>query len=60
MFSGDIRRNLDPFGGHTDEQLWAALADVSLKPTIEAMEGGLQARGRAPSRGWPGGVREWA
>ena len=44
MFSGDIRRNLDPFEQHGDDALWAALEAVSLKPTVEAMEGGLQVR----------------
>ena len=45
MFSGDIRRNLDPFEQHGDAALWGALESVDLKPTVEAMEGGLQVGG---------------
>ena len=44
MFSGDIRRNLDPFEQYDDAALWGALESVSLKPTVEAMDGGLRAR----------------
>ena len=36
MFSGDIRRNLDPFEQYDDAALWGALESVSLKPTVEA------------------------
>lgn len=42
MFSGDIRRNLDPFSQYDDATLWQVLDDVSLKATVEGMEGGLQ------------------
>ncbi|EEC08526.1 ABC transporter, putative, partial [Ixodes scapularis] len=28
LFTGPIRRNLDPFGEHADEQLWTALNEV--------------------------------
>ncbi|XP_033124996.1 multidrug resistance-associated protein 4-like [Anneissia japonica] len=31
LFSGCLRRNLDPFGEHTEIQLWRALEEVQLK-----------------------------
>ncbi|KAK5646963.1 hypothetical protein RI129_005427 [Pyrocoelia pectoralis] len=31
LFSGTMRKNLDPFGEHSDEMLWKALEDVELK-----------------------------
>ncbi|BES88771.1 Multidrug resistance-associated protein [Nesidiocoris tenuis] len=30
LFSGDLRRNLDPFLKHPDHELWAALEDIDL------------------------------
>lgn len=38
MFSGSVRRNLDPFSEQSDGDLWTALASVGLKPAIEAMQ----------------------
>lgn len=43
MFSGSVRRNLDPFEDHSDVEVWQALEAVSLKSTIEVLEGQLQA-----------------
>ncbi|XP_022919142.2 probable multidrug resistance-associated protein lethal(2)03659 [Onthophagus taurus] len=34
LFSGTLRKNLDPFNQHSDEELWSALADVELKQLI--------------------------
>ena len=65
MFSGDIRGNLDPFGSHPDEALWEALGSVSLRGTVEGMEGGLQVGGGAAVLGggeggvWGSRWREW-
>ena len=28
LFSGSVRRNLDPFSQHTDQALWQALKEV--------------------------------
>jgi ABC-type multidrug transport system fused ATPase/permease subunit len=41
LFSGNIRNNLDPFGARTDEQLWTALAQVSLKAFVQSLPMGL-------------------
>lgn len=35
LFSGTIRRNLDPMEEFTDKQIWSALQDVELKRTVE-------------------------
>ena len=29
LFSGPMRRNLDPFGGHDDAELWSVLEEVT-------------------------------
>nr|XP_033806273.1 multidrug resistance-associated protein 4 isoform X3 [Geotrypetes seraphini] len=34
LFTGTMRKNLDPFSEHTDEELWNALEEVQLKETI--------------------------
>uniref|UniRef100_G5E701 Multidrug resistance-associated protein 4 n=1 Tax=Loxodonta africana TaxID=9785 RepID=G5E701_LOXAF len=35
LFTGTMRRNLDPFNEYTDEELWNALKEVQLKEAIE-------------------------
>jgi len=42
IFSGTIKRNLDPFGTKTDEELWQVLEEVNLKHYIERMEKKLE------------------
>ena len=42
LFSGTIRLNLDPFHQRTDEQLWVALAQVSLKGFVLSQPQGLE------------------
>lgn len=37
LFSGNIRRNLDPFNEKTDEQLWDAIEKVQLKAKIQSL-----------------------
>ncbi|RUS69501.1 hypothetical protein EGW08_022736 [Elysia chlorotica] len=34
LFTGSVRRNLDPFDEYSDSQLWRALEEVQLKETI--------------------------
>eukprot|EP01028_Stygiella_incarcerata_P011146 TRINITY_DN6168_c0_g1_i2.p1 TRINITY_DN6168_c0_g1~~TRINITY_DN6168_c0_g1_i2.p1 ORF type:complete len:335 (+),score=94.83 TRINITY_DN6168_c0_g1_i2:84-1088(+) len=41
LFSGTIRRNLDPFNQFRDDELWEALEQVQLKRSIESREGRL-------------------
>jgi ABC-type multidrug transport system fused ATPase/permease subunit len=40
MFSGTLRKNIDPFEKYTDAQLWDVLEKVSLKDTVENLKGG--------------------
>ncbi|CAN7998400.1 unnamed protein product, partial [Ixodes hexagonus] len=44
LFTGPIRRNLDPFSEHADEQLWKALEEVRLKSAVLELPGGLGAQ----------------
>ncbi|XP_057563173.1 LOW QUALITY PROTEIN: ATP-binding cassette sub-family C member 4-like [Hippopotamus amphibius kiboko] len=39
LFTGTMRKNLDPFNEHTDEELWNALEEVQLKKAIEDLPG---------------------
>ncbi|XP_020821464.1 LOW QUALITY PROTEIN: ATP-binding cassette sub-family C member 4 [Phascolarctos cinereus] len=39
LFTGTMRKNLDPFNEHTDEELWNALKEVQLKEVIEDLPG---------------------
>ncbi|CAH6822297.1 Abcc4 [Phodopus roborovskii] len=39
LFTGTMRKNLDPFNEHTDEELWNALEEVQLKEAIEELPG---------------------
>lgn len=41
MFTGTIRFNLDPWGKHTDEELYAALENSRLKGFVQSLENGL-------------------
>jgi ATP-binding cassette, subfamily C (CFTR/MRP), member 4 len=38
MFSGTVRRNLDPFDKYSDVEVWQALEAVSLKPIIKGFD----------------------
>ncbi|XP_008276233.1 ATP-binding cassette sub-family C member 4 [Stegastes partitus] len=42
LFTGSMRKNLDPFNQHTDEELWNALKEVQLKPVVEELPGKLE------------------
>ncbi|XP_007666157.2 multidrug resistance-associated protein 4 isoform X2 [Ornithorhynchus anatinus] len=35
LFTGTMRKNLDPFDEHTDQDLWNALQEVQLKEAVE-------------------------
>ncbi|XP_068923442.1 ATP-binding cassette sub-family C member 4 isoform X2 [Petaurus breviceps papuanus] len=39
LFTGTMRRNLDPFNEYTDGELWDALKEVQLKEAIEDLPG---------------------
>ncbi|XP_076453870.1 ATP-binding cassette sub-family C member 4-like isoform X2 [Babylonia areolata] len=42
LFTGSLRRNLDPFVRHSDHQLWKVLAEVQLKSVVEDLPSGLE------------------
>ena len=42
VFTGKIRRNLDPFNEFTDFELWQALEEVSLRQNVEGLEKKLE------------------
>ncbi|XP_058461266.1 probable multidrug resistance-associated protein lethal(2)03659 [Malaya genurostris] len=44
LFSGRVRENLDPFGQHSDEEMWRALEQVELRDSVQRMEGGLDGK----------------
>ncbi|XP_028288471.1 multidrug resistance-associated protein 4-like isoform X2 [Parambassis ranga] len=41
LFTDTVRKNLDPFNQHTDEDLWKALEEVQLKSVIEELHAKL-------------------
>ncbi|XP_078259159.1 ATP-binding cassette sub-family C member 4 [Rhinoraja longicauda] len=43
LFTGTMRKNLDPFDEHTDEALWNALEEVQLKEVVEELPHKLMA-----------------
>jgi len=42
VFSGTIKRNLDPFYKTSDEEMWRVLEDVNLKTSVEQLPGKLE------------------
>ena len=42
LFSGSLRKNLDPLQKHRDDELWDALREVELNRLVENLEGQLE------------------
>lgn len=42
LFSGSIRKNLDPFEEHSDEDLWKALREANLEQLVQSIPSGLE------------------
>ncbi|MCJ8729846.1 hypothetical protein PDJAM_G00111100 [Pangasius djambal] len=42
LFTGTMRKNLDPFTKYSDEDLWNALEEVQLKSVVEELPGKLE------------------
>ncbi|KAI5613509.1 multidrug resistance-associated protein 4 [Silurus asotus] len=42
LFTGTMRKNLDPFQEHSDKDLWNALEEVQLKSVVEELPGKLE------------------
>merc|ERR1719347_2552562 len=41
LFTGTLRRNLDPFQEHTDDQVWKVLQEVHLSEAVSDLKSGL-------------------
>ncbi|KAK4536166.1 hypothetical protein CDCA_CDCA07G2191 [Cyanidium caldarium] len=57
LFQGSVRSNLDPFGAHTDAELWTALRRVQLDETVQRT-GGLEASVAAHGGNFSAGQRQ--
>ncbi|XP_076254946.1 putative multidrug resistance-associated protein lethal(2)03659 isoform X2 [Rhynchophorus ferrugineus] len=44
LFSGTLRKNLDPFDEFSDDILWKALEEVELKDVVSELPSGLESR----------------
>ncbi|KAJ8926776.1 hypothetical protein NQ314_020826 [Rhamnusium bicolor] len=44
LFSGTMRKNLDPFDDYLDADLWKALEDVELKEAVQDLTSGLNSK----------------
>ncbi|XP_056606564.1 multidrug resistance-associated protein 4 [Triplophysa dalaica] len=42
LFTGTMRKNLDPFGQHSDQDLWNSLEEVQLKSVVEELPSKLE------------------
>ncbi|XP_063323041.1 ATP-binding cassette sub-family C member 4-like isoform X4 [Pelmatolapia mariae] len=42
LFTDSVRKNLDPFNQHADEDLWKALEEVQMKSVVEELPGKLE------------------
>ncbi|XP_062383443.1 multidrug resistance-associated protein 4 isoform X2 [Sardina pilchardus] len=42
LFTGTMRKNLDPFSQHSDQELWNALEEVQLKSVVDELPGRLE------------------
>ena len=41
LFTGTLRRNLDPFDQHSDDQVWKVLQEVHLSEAVSDLKSGL-------------------
>ncbi|CAG2102867.1 unnamed protein product [Medioppia subpectinata] len=44
VFTGSVRKNLDPFGEYSDQYIWSALEEVQLKGPVGDLPGQLDAQ----------------
>ncbi|KAK2548536.1 ABC transporter C family member 3 [Acropora cervicornis] len=58
LFSGSLRRNLDPFSSHDDHDLWSALEEVQLKTVVKQLPGQLDYKLKEFGRNFSVGERQ--
>ncbi|XP_023241974.1 multidrug resistance-associated protein 4-like [Centruroides sculpturatus] len=58
LFTGPLRRNIDPFNEYSDDQLWQAIEQVQLKEVINKLPGGLDTHLSEGGRNFSVGERQ--
>lgn len=58
LFSGSLRRNLDPFSLYEDHELWRTLEEVQLKTVIQQLPGQLEYKLRESGSNFSVGERQ--
>ena len=58
LFSGSLRRNLDPFSLHEDRDIWRALEEVQLKTVAQQLPGQLEYKLRESGNNFSVGERQ--
>ena len=58
LFSGSLRKNLDPFSSYEDHELWRALEDVQLKTLVQQLPDQLEYKLRESGSNFSVGERQ--
>ncbi|XP_023241992.1 multidrug resistance-associated protein 4-like [Centruroides sculpturatus] len=58
LFTGPLRRNMDPFNEYSEEMLWKAIEEVQLKEVIIKLPGGLDSHLTEGGRNFSVGERQ--
>ncbi|XP_067134883.1 ATP-binding cassette sub-family C member 4-like isoform X2 [Centruroides vittatus] len=58
LFTGPLRRNIDPFNEYSDETLWNVIEEVQLKELIRKLPGGLNTHLTEGGRNFSVGERQ--
>ena len=58
LFSGSLRKNLDPFSLYQDHDLWRALEDVQLKTLVQQLPDQLEYKLRESGNNFSVGERQ--
>ncbi|XP_032222105.1 ATP-binding cassette sub-family C member 4 isoform X2 [Nematostella vectensis] len=58
VFSGSLRKNLDPFRCFSDQEIWTALNNVQMKKCVESLPGKLEYRLGESGSGFSVGERQ--
>ncbi|XP_023230117.1 multidrug resistance-associated protein 4-like [Centruroides sculpturatus] len=58
LFTGPLRRNIDPFNEYSEEMLWQAIEEVQLKDVIKNLPGGIDTHLTEGGRNFSVGERQ--